>query len=516
MKRKALWTLLLAAAVLIALLLLLLAAEARAEEATIRSLPVALWYALTTLTTVGYGDTYPVTAAGRAVGAVFQLLSLGLAAFLIGLLVSALRGSLWPRLRLWALRDRDWYVFSGKSPAALALASALAAEDRRRVLLFPQGGEGSVPAGAMETALPPEWLLRRRTGRGQTTLLCMEEDQAANEALVMSAAREGCRVCCLSAYEPDRLRDGELRFDPWTNCARLYWQRYPLTSPRERIVLIGGGRYAAALLEQALLVNVLDIAQEVSYRVYGDMAAFRRSHLRLGEICASREGEGRDSLCFPERDWTEEPESLLRADRLIFCGEDEGETLEQLARLKRYYPLTGRVFARLSRPLREAECFGGLEELYSPELVLRQRQERTARGIHERYRSRTGGKSPAWEELSAFVRRSNLAGADHLETKLRILLGTEQVSLEDRDCLERAWAALSSASGEERERLRKLEHERWLRFHLTYNWQYAPERDNALRRHPLLLPYGALSPEERAKDDDEWLILGDLLKEMER
>ena len=28
-----------------------------------------------------------------------------------------------------------------------------------------------------------------------------------------------------------------------------------------------------------------------------------------------------------------------------------------------------------------------------------------------------------------------------------------------------------------------------MRFHQMYTWQYAPVRDNALRRHPLLLPY---------------------------
>lgn len=42
-------------------------AERRAPGATITSFGDALWWALVTVTTVGYGDTYPVTTQGRLV-----------------------------------------------------------------------------------------------------------------------------------------------------------------------------------------------------------------------------------------------------------------------------------------------------------------------------------------------------------------------------------------------------------------------------------------------------------------
>jgi len=38
----------------------------------------ALWWAVTTVTTVGYGDTYPVTAIGRGVGVALMLVGIGL------------------------------------------------------------------------------------------------------------------------------------------------------------------------------------------------------------------------------------------------------------------------------------------------------------------------------------------------------------------------------------------------------------------------------------------------------
>ena len=55
-----------------------------------------------------------------------------------------------------------------------------------------------------------------------------------------------------------------------------------------------------------------------------------------------------------------------------------------------------------------------------------------------------------------------------------------------------------------------MEHRRWVRFYQMYNWQYAPVRDNALRRHPLLVEYKDLSPEEQRKDAYAWEMLGRL------
>ena len=43
------------------------------ENASIQSFPDALWWAVVTITTVGYGDMVPVTVAGRAIGFILML-----------------------------------------------------------------------------------------------------------------------------------------------------------------------------------------------------------------------------------------------------------------------------------------------------------------------------------------------------------------------------------------------------------------------------------------------------------
>lgn len=71
------------AAVLTAILLLLVSSISILQVETVRESNItgaedALWWALTTITTVGYGDRFPVTTEGRAVAAVLMCAGVGL------------------------------------------------------------------------------------------------------------------------------------------------------------------------------------------------------------------------------------------------------------------------------------------------------------------------------------------------------------------------------------------------------------------------------------------------------
>lgn len=66
------------------LLLALVLVESQAEGGNIKTFGDALWYAVVTLTTVGYGDSYPISIVGKLLGLVFIFLSLGLLSFVIG------------------------------------------------------------------------------------------------------------------------------------------------------------------------------------------------------------------------------------------------------------------------------------------------------------------------------------------------------------------------------------------------------------------------------------------------
>jgi voltage-gated potassium channel len=59
--------------------LLMLPLEARSADANITSAGDVLWWGVVTITTVGYGDQFPVTQGGRIVG--FFVLAIGVALF---------------------------------------------------------------------------------------------------------------------------------------------------------------------------------------------------------------------------------------------------------------------------------------------------------------------------------------------------------------------------------------------------------------------------------------------------
>lgn len=76
------------------LLLLLLASsmmyyvENAAQPEAFSSIPETMWWGIATLTTVGYGDVYPITGFGRLLGGIIAIIGIGLFALPTGILAS--------------------------------------------------------------------------------------------------------------------------------------------------------------------------------------------------------------------------------------------------------------------------------------------------------------------------------------------------------------------------------------------------------------------------------------------
>lgn len=65
------------------ILYVLYVVETSHPGSNINSFVSAIWYSIVTLTTVGYGDYYPVTGAGRLISLIFILGSMGILGYLI-------------------------------------------------------------------------------------------------------------------------------------------------------------------------------------------------------------------------------------------------------------------------------------------------------------------------------------------------------------------------------------------------------------------------------------------------
>ncbi len=62
--------------------------EREAQPEAFSSIPAAMWWGVATLTTVGYGDIYPVTPFGKALGSIIAIIGIGMFALPAGILAS--------------------------------------------------------------------------------------------------------------------------------------------------------------------------------------------------------------------------------------------------------------------------------------------------------------------------------------------------------------------------------------------------------------------------------------------
>lgn len=486
----------LAAALAYCLLLWLLVLVERAGgNALIDTFPKALWFSVATLTTVGYGDLYPLTAPGRLIGVVFMLLSTGLLALLIGIGYAYVTGRLYPRLWLRLRKKARWYVFAPDN----AVARALAAQLDDGVVVFCGGASDGRDGDALTLRKTPEALFSLPfAGAGERFFFAMDDDFTANERVAAALRERDIHVYCRC----EGSHRSVTAFNEYECCARLYWQTRPWKPGGERVALLGRGKYAQALLNQGLLTAPPGCRIEL----FGDWSAWRGIH---GALLALPGVEAR--LTFHDAEWPAHIDCLRDADRVVLCDDDRGINLSALHALRQYCVLEGKVDALCAQGLQDAYCFGDVTALFTPELVMKQSLNRLGRRLHELYRAQVGAAVPPFEALTDFTQRSNFAAADHLLTKLRLLLPEEDARELTPELCARAAARFDALSPGERERFRAIEHDRWVLFHALYNWRRAPERNDARREHPMMaVPFEQLSEAERRKDDNPWLLLREL------
>ena len=508
--KKRVKILLYTAIVYVLLLVLLVMAESEDPAASIRTIWDAIWFSLITMTTVGYGDLSPVTPLGRVLGLFFALCSIGILTALIGIGLQLIAGQFIPSVRLRLGRGRSWYAFSAETEDTAALARDLRNTDKGCLLLFPSGGEKLLSGSDVIRAdLDAEHLLRLRKGRKEgLSLFFMGEDPWQNYAAAQKKVGCGIPLYCMTDTSDDDPADGLHLFSRTEALSRCYWKEYPLSRDERKILLIGCGPSGCAVLERALLTNVFEAGRRIEYHVFQDSAGFAALHPRLIQAL---ESEDEDSLFLHSESWMEDAALLADADRIIFCFEEDSQNLEVCEKLRTWFPTRARIHVRLTEAVASLTSFGMREEILTAEFVMKDAINARAAALNDIYNANNPGGAE-WEKLSWFLRQSNIAVADHLPVKIRYLLSDDSITEVTPDNCRAAYERFLASSPEEKDRMQAMEHRRWMRFHWLYNWQYAPQRDNENRLHPLMIPYQQLSETEKAKDAYAWEMLGMLSK----
>jgi voltage-gated potassium channel len=95
--------------------------EGQAQPERFGTIPDAMWWALATLTTIGYGDSVPITPLGKIFGAVVMICGLGLFALPIGIVATAFVNEIHRRdfVVTWGMVARV-PLFSALDAAAIA------------------------------------------------------------------------------------------------------------------------------------------------------------------------------------------------------------------------------------------------------------------------------------------------------------------------------------------------------------------------------------------------------------
>ncbi len=548
-------------ALYIFLLYLLVHAERRAAGSTIHNIGQAVWYSLATFTTVGYGDIYPVTPTGRIVGSIFLLLGIGLLGFFISYIMEYVN-RVRPALFLALKGGKPWYIFTAHTPCAVIFAENLRRVRPEAVMIYAESGSSEMKetkADALCVSWSVEEILERRESRLDVHPICMKENEMDNFLDAQRLAGLGYPIICQSSFMPAHYF-GNVSYFSLADCAaRDYWQRYPVRKRSETIVLIGFGRTGTMLLDRGIELNVLDEGQSIHYHVFGESEEYCRNRKLLS--CLIRvEHTGPDSLrnggtshglppqdldskasvrnggaqansmimgdCvhFHHEPWNEDGKLLLQADRVILCGDYEEENMAVLHVIQRFFVLEGEIYIFNSSVEGVGIPFGKMKEMLTPAYVLHNNLTDMALYRHDRFRSifekSCGVDMGEWDGLNSLRKDANYIAVDHLSVKVRILLGEEAPDKAfdeiDSALLRRAARVYHDADEETKEKYRRLEFIRNLRYYRLNNYRLDRDPDDDKHNSPLPCTYEELDELGKRILDASWELLEDLAKHKEK
>jgi hypothetical protein len=413
--------------------------------------------------------------------------------------------------------QKDWYYFADYGAKENTLAENILKEKKDALIIY--GGKRSehtetpdYPCLFLDTALT-KIIAKKKETDSRCKVFLMKDGQL--ERILRAGHLQHLPIDIYArTYSGKEHLPGNIHlFHSHDCCSRQYWRTRPLCRSEHSLVIIGFGRYGRALVERAILTNIISADQHVAYHIFGDAEAFLNIHYRLDTLFSiNQESDSRDSLIFHKESWNASHTLLEQADRIIICEDEEQTGWDIYWALHNFYRTKGRIDLRASCNTPGVSCFGTNDEIYTPEQILRTKLNEAAITVNELFRQSVSYPTLSWDELDDFHQQSKIAAADHLLMKSRILLKDESITALTPSVLLRAYKRYAATKDRDAdlEFYRQIEHLRWLRFYIYYNWSYGSTRNDAKKQHPMLRPYAELSLPQRKERDAAWELMNNI------
>jgi voltage-gated potassium channel len=201
-------TLLILGGVMLTMATLMHVAEGAAQPDRFGTIPDAMWWAIITLTTVGYGDVVPITPVGKIVAALTAVMGIAMLALPVGIIATSFSDVIHRRefVVTWSMVARV-PIFESLGAGALAeIMQLLYSRTARKGEVIARRGEKAeamyfIVSGEVDVELPDADDVKLGQGEffGEIALLTGEERNATVRAC------EDTQLLVLDAHDLDRL-----------------------------------------------------------------------------------------------------------------------------------------------------------------------------------------------------------------------------------------------------------------------------------------------------------------------
>ena len=273
--------------------------------------------------------------------------------------------------------------------------------------------------------------------------------------------------------------------------ARDYWKNNNIYDYKDRnckIAIIGSTDIGKAIFKYGYLNNIYTLNQTFEYHLYGYSGP-------EVEFLKNLKADNSDKIILHDDFWENDSNTLSQMDRVIYA-----ENTDQLNLIQKLLFINPTAEIHCYSPedisyedvyaTRKLMIFGNISKIISEENIKNETLYRLGKLFHYDYTLRSASRhapenfeeemEAEWVRLDGFKKSSNIARADHFWIEKRL---KDDGILTETD--EEAW---------------HMEHIRWCRFHYINHWSYSETRDNARRKHNLLVPYEDLPSSEKPKD----------------